>query len=1031
MLDKNSQLNIQISDRLNVENNYFDYRLFIDLGKDAIRHKKDYVLPIELECFLPYSFDLLSNVKQDEEDINKILGINDKVKDAEARKKEEFLKNTITIGNSKGINVYPSVAKTLKSSGLNSFKDRKELKRKTYEEKDDIFLYPLKLMLAVINYDQIAVDDPDEREIMDLLLDKITVAALLPYIASDEFWGSLIFKKDDDSLYSYEEVKAQMITMLTGDKNPIKDFLHMEMMKEEYAIKLNRLQYWNSLITYTLDRADGHAKILFPIDLLDEILTDHLQNVFSNFKTDKAGDHQIIKGIDNFKQRLPDGVRNDYGFFYPVVDGFLKNQKLRSGIQLLKQKYSSSKMMEEFSNQLPFVEEIDLRPIQWAKEAMQVTTEMIIAARKYEWAKKPFEKLTKNTDSSTTDFSIIEQLSNEFRNASSEWFTAKSRYEHLKNIVGKEGIDLTLKEQKLTDEIKIDHFFTLTRKRVESKNVILQKSRLEKWTETYTVRRLKRSFGFFRFYNEYRTREVSAWRTWYETEIQYYNVDQKIDIDYDPIGSYLDMDINIKALGKEVDIEKARTLGKSLRLSEDQISIDSSSKLDRIEYTGLRNRNKEVHIFNYIDGEFWDQNGIPLKSLLRELETHTNENDGILNQKKLFIIPQFSKSVSGEIVIDKYLAVHNPVAGRRTNIAPNIYIVETYKHAIEQVPGHWLGKLSHTTCLFPGETRKIKMTTSSRFESSMSNNSSTKQTSGMRQKEDVRSQVRNELEKENKSSQSNNWSANASAKAKWGSGSASASVSAGGSKTSSNSNIAKSLNDKVSEVLNDISSNNEVQFVTTTTSNFSENTSSESEIEIVNVNKGRSVNYKFFQILHKYVSKVVLDELKIVVEYNHEIIPGLDVVQTSVHGLVDLDTILPELIEEERNAVKEQLLNFIKNRYKDSLVSSDNKDDIEIDRNKAIAEEETYVNSGAFYLDNEVSIMPATEDYVEQVRAAELDKYKAETQKILAESTAVTNGKIIFPKEINNMNLYGWQLDVKNQGGNGLHNNIEDEVADQ
>lgn len=1025
MTDKNSQLNIQLSEKLNVENNYFDFRLFLDLDKDSIRHKKDFVLPIELECFIPYSFDLLSNAEQIDVDINKILGISNKINNSEAKNREEFKKNTITIGNSKGVNVYPSVAKTFKRYNLNSFKNDSALKRKAYKEDEDIHLYPLKLMLTLVTYTQLAVEDPDEREIMDLLLDKITLAAIMPFFPTSQFLPKINFTKDDGTKISNSELQNEILELMKNH-NPFKEFVHSSMLEEKYAIKLSRDKYWDSLIKYTLEWEEDHAKILIPIDLLDEILTDHLESVFNQLKTDNREGFKDRMDIIN-QLSLPDEIRKDYGFFYPIVDEFLKSQDLRSGLQLLKQKYGSGKSKEEFSNSLPFVEEIDLRPIRWAKEAMQVTTEMNIAAQKYKWAKSTFERIVTNAGNMPNDLDLIEQLSNQFRNVSSEWFTAKSQYEHLKNTVGKEGIELTLKEQS-SNGVKIDHFFTLTRKRIESKNVTLQKTHLEKWTENYTIRRCKRSFFSKTCKNEYRSREVSNWRTWYETVVHYYNVDEPIEIDFDPIGSYLQKSINVQAFGD--DIKRAQELGKKLNFTEDQISkIGNKVKIgDRFGYEGLLNKHKEVHIFNYIEGEYRDQNGIPVTSLLRELESHRNFNLSSPNQSKLFIIPQLSRAVSGETIVEKYLAVHNPVAGRRTNIAPNIYIVETYKHSIEQIPGHWLGKLSHTTCLFPGETRKIKLATTSRFESSTSQNSTTRQTNATRQKEDVRSQVRNELEKENKSSQTTNWSVSASGGASWGSGSAKASASAGGSKTSSNSNVAKSLNDKVSEVLNDISSNNEVQFVTTTTSNFSENTSSESEIEIVNVNKGRSVNYKFFQILHKYVSKVILDELKIIVEYNHEIIPGLDVVQTSVHGLADIEKILPELIEEERKAVIEQIRGFIKVRYKESLMMADNDEIVEIDRSKAIAEEETYVNSGAFYLDNEVSLMPATEEYVESVRAAELDKFKAETKKILAESSAVSSGKIIFPKDINSMSLYGWQHDLKNQDGHGSNNELDGKI---
>lgn len=1014
MANVNPQLNIQHSEKLSVESNLFDVRLILDLGREAIRHKKDFVLPVELECFLPYGFDVLSNDNQDSKNIHNLLGIEEQLSVTDKKKQEDFKKDVLIIGNSKAVNVYPSVAKILNRSNLIDFKDKSYISRESYKKDDEILLFPLKLMLATITYEQLTVEDTDEKELMDLLLDKITLAALLPYFADDAFWPGIL--KEDGTSKSYTELKAQMLQKLE-EKNPLSNYIHSSMLEEKYAIKLNKNNYWQSLVNYTLDREDDHAKILFPIDLLDEILTDHLQTVFLQLKKDKDGDKQFIAGIESLeKLGLPAGIRTDYGFFYPVIDEFLKKQNVRSGLQLLKQKYNA----KDISGFLPFVEEIDLRPINWAKEAMQVTTEMNIAAQKYRWAKEGFKRVGPQPDQSLKDLPSMEQVSNEFRKASSEWFMAKSRYEHLKNRVGKEGIELTLQEQASADGVKIDQFFTLTRKRLEAKNVILQRRHLEKWTENYTVRRCKRSFFSKRCWNEYRSREVSRWRTWYDTVVQYYNVNKPINIDYDPIGSYLEMNINTNAVG---NIDEAKKLGKALHLSDEQVSniSETGTSGGRSEYGGLLNSHKEVHIFDFIDGEYRDQNGIPLSILLRELENFTSDGLGIIpGQKKLFIIPQLIKTVTGETLVEKYLAVHNPLGGRRTNLAPNLFIVETYRQTIQQVPGHWLGKLSHTTCLFPGEARTLKMVTESRYESNLSQNSTSKKVNSFRQKEDVRDQVRNELERENKSSETKNWAVSASGGASWGAGSAKASASASGSKTNSSSHLAKSLNDKVSKALNDISSNNEVQFVTTSTEKKSVSSTSESVVELKNVNQGRSINYKFFQILHKYVSKVVLEDLKVVVEYGHEIIPGLDVVQTKVYHLAELEEMLPELIEEERQSVKKQLLALIQKRYQHSLISGPENNFIDIDRDKAITEEETLVNSGSFYLDNEVSQLPATEEYVELVRAAELEKFKAECLKIQSESTAISGGKVLFPKEVNSLNLYGWQYDHdKMQDGQG------------
>src|SRR5262245_2132623 len=59
--------------------------------------------------------------------------------------------------------------------------------------------------------------------------------------------------------------------------------------------------------------------------------------------------------------------------------------------------------------------------------------------------------------------------------------------------------------------------------------------------------------------------------------------------------------------------------------------------------------------------------------------------------------------------------IHNPVAPRRSSSQPRIYLVETYRQEVRQQPGHWLGPLSHTVTLFPGEVRRLKLSTQSMF----------------------------------------------------------------------------------------------------------------------------------------------------------------------------------------------------------------------------------------------------------------------------------------------------------------------------
>ena len=147
---------IQQSEKLNIESNFFDVRLFLDLRTDSIKHTKDYVLPVELECFLPYGYDILPNVEQDKKDIQKLLGIETLVKEADLNTQVDFRKNILIIGRSEAVNVYPTVAKSLKKANIVQYKGS-AISREAYKKDEEILLYPLKLMLAAVTYEQVAI----------------------------------------------------------------------------------------------------------------------------------------------------------------------------------------------------------------------------------------------------------------------------------------------------------------------------------------------------------------------------------------------------------------------------------------------------------------------------------------------------------------------------------------------------------------------------------------------------------------------------------------------------------------------------------------------------------------------------------------------------------------------------------------------------------------------------------------------------------------------------------------------------------
>lgn len=1015
----NNPLLIQQTKDINIDRNYFDIQLFLDIDRNLIRHQKEYGLPVNLECFLPWEYDVLSRAEQEQIILKDYFEL-DKIEKVDDKDREDLMRNIILLGEAFDVSNYYIVEKYMKDVDAKSLNipDKKLPKR---HDKDDFHISPMKLLLTVLNFYQVAVDDVDEKEEFDLVIDKIALSALLPTIAHPEFWSTpnpiIPNSTEEEDAIDYDQVLDSLVQRLK-ERDPLR-LPHTSLLDSKYFIKIER-SFMHDVFAYTLNLDDEHYKPIFPLDSLDELLTDHLGRLFrqlkAEFNSPKSG---FGRFLDFFrKNNLQNtGVKSlNYKVFYPVIDKFLIEEGYRSGFKLLKQKFEETETGEE----LPFIEEIDMKILVWAREAMLITTEMNVAAKMYTLTKQAFESIIK-IDEGDERFKL---QSKNLIEATLRWHQAINRFEHLKNQASRKGINVTLQPHRSADGKTVDSFFTLTNTQMNSRNVKIQRRELLKWTEKIPIMRCRsRAFRRNKCWWEFITKEHSRWRTWYETVIERYPVEIKIDMDYDPIGTYLELDLNVGAIsGDPLDkgIEnKAKALARSLGLPANITVPGNSNRQGRSVVKGIKNKHKEVHIFEFADGQYLDQNGIPLNVLLRQIENYQKnpiKEENIIppSSKKLFLIPQIKIAMSGEQVIEGYFAVHNPLAGRKINVAPNIHLVETYKHSLDQISGHWLGKLSHTSTLFPGEKRKLKMFTSRSTQALASRSQQQNQAETNLTQTNVKEAIRNELENENQSTRKSNWAAGASGGAKFGFGSVKASASGGGESSKSNRNLAKSLNDRVTEVLNQVSSVNEVQFTLSSTESVSRDDVSETEIEIQNVNQGKSITYKFFQIMNQYKSTISLDQIRFVVEYAQEVIPGMDILQTESFELGNLEDLLPELIEEERESLITSIREFVKNRYgKEKLIFT--KDiPVGIKDNWVISETTTFVNSGAYFLENEISQLNATEEYIDNLRDSELAKFKAETEKIIAEATAIQEGKFLIPNKVEQVNIYGWGMNNEN-----------------
>lgn len=975
---------IKISDTLNTDYNFFDVRIPIDISDDDIRNLKAYTLPVDIACLMPYQWDALPFEVQRERMPATYLGADKFFEDAKyADNREEVLKNLRIIGRGMQVNSYQAVEQVLRVKKLSGAPLFDPTKLSPFDEDKPLGIKPYKLFISLLEYDKIAVDLPEEKDMLARILDKVALSVVLPYIIEGKLWSPLPQPPyTQEQLDAFDNDLLQKLKALDIMQGPVEN----EIFEDKHDIMLEK-EEWKALLGYTAGPSrEDLDKFLIPIDMLDEVLTEHLQTRFkelkgsnNQFKTDVESESFV--GFAN-PEASAMRRRTDYGFFYPIVDRFLAEERQLSSLELLKLRYKP----DAASNLLPYIEEIDLRPMQWNRQASLLSTEIHIAAKRYALVKKEFEAMSAKAGASLED---IEAVSNRLRMVTMEWFDVKQQFEILREKVKRAGYDLTYMDagDGLTQE-NLGKLYTLSQKYIQTRVVKILKQELERWTETFTVRHCKRFFIKL-CWNQLVRQERSRWRSWYETRVHQEYIDKAVAVDYDPIDTYLELGVPVNSMDGEDKITEGEKLAVSLKL---KVTAPVATEENGQRFTSIRNRNKEVHIFSFANGEYRDQNGVLLQTLLNRLERiRTDKKDRVsARAKQLFIIPKVERNIAGNVVIEKYFAVHNPVAGRTTNIFPNFYFVETYRHAFGQVPGHWLGALSHTVTLLPGESRRLKLVTESRLESKQIQESRSSQKTASSRKANVRDQVRKELENSSQSSSTSNWSANASGGLNMGIWSASGGGSAGGSRSKSSASVAKSLNDHVSEVMNEVSSSNEIQFVSTSETNSEFKSSEESIIEFKNVNQGRSINYKFFQILHQYRSVVLLDKVRIVVEYGHEVIPGIDIVITKVFSLDELEEIMPELIEGDRQRLIKNIQTKILERYSSDKLAEDKKNikpDIEIDSKSC------FVNSGSYFVDNEVSLLPATEDYVERAREAEIEAQVERTNRIRAEAKAIEAGK--------------------------------------
>lgn len=945
-----------------IANNLMEVQVGLDVGADRPWLRKSHALRLDIRVLMPPAWDLMELGPRSEIDPWTYFHGADLALPHDARaRKDAFLANLIRLGH-RDVDTYRAVDDALRW-GRGTGTTSTTLPAATAQNAP-IRVAPIKLFHALRAIAMTEPLDLEGRDRLDLVVDKAVIAAILPVLAARLRASDLdaaAFERDPTTF----DTKALEVLDPRSFDRPTAPAEHFQ-PAEAYLIELTA-EEWQALVReLSDDETRSPQALIVPLEVLDQVLSAHLQRATAAFWANGAVNplRAIIESqsgrSDPWKER-----RADHAFFYPLVDQFLERRGEREGLRLLKASYAPAARLPP----LPYIEEIDVRGPEWARRATLVSSELFAAGNRYRHAKALIEAAVKAPDAKNDLDARVAEL----RRSTAAWHEARRTLEELKDEAAERGYNLTAQPE--IDPVvseSLGAFYKLTRTQTETRLVTEARTRLEQYTERYQVRSCSR-FLFWESCNTvYRERTMTRPVTWYETRVQVETKEVPVDIDYAPIATYLRSRIPPASLPAES--AKREKLARDLGVS----NLDSEE---------AKNAKKTIRTFTYAEGVYRDATGATIDEALRQVDGDS--------ARALFLVPIVRRTADGQCEPLKYVAVHNPVLGRGSATAPRISLVETYRHETVQFPSHHLGPLSHTLCLFPGETRRLKLAAEHRSSRSLRQDQRSSTTQSRTERASLRDQVRSAFEDESRAASSTRWNVQGSGGFSMGPFSAAVSAGGGGDTSRSSRQLASRLNDQIREISDEVSQRNEVQFSVSTESTESHVTSSEQIVEFRNMNTGRAVTYKFFQLLHRFQSNVYLDDVRIVVEYADELIPGVPIARSTSYALSEIERILPDLVEEERARLIAAIRERLTARY-GTVTPLEPGGGVEV-RRAPLSTEEFFVNSGAFHVDSEVGLLPATEGYVEQLRDAELAAAAARTSRISAEADAIRAGHLVVP----------------------------------
>lgn len=250
--------------------------------------------------------------------------------------------------------------------------------------------------------------------------------------------------------------------------------------------------------------------------------------------------------------------------------------------------------------------------------------------------------------------------------------------------------------------------------------------------------------------------------------------------------------------------------------------------------------------------------------------------------------------------------------------------------------------------------------------------------------------------------------------------------------------LKKNINNSIKKVANDTSKNNKVEVSSISSEEFQEDVTNKEIIKLENPNIGRTVNYNFFQVQNQFATSLKLTDVKIVINSGQEIIEGTGIQDMRVYELeefgkiyanssqTDHDVLVSSIVarqvfkhysnflpdvtagngalhldktkEINHEMIKvltytsEQIENFkdkkeLLDKIKDALESLKA---IPFSFKEQVIQEETIlsVNAGAYHMEASVGMIPATEAYLEELRALETKSKQAELNHLEAKTKA-------------------------------------------